>query len=131
MMKKIKLFSRYDLLVLIAISAIAIILLIPNVFGSKENLTATITVDGEIVEAVELNDVSGFREIRLESEPSVKVRIENRKICIVEAECEDKLCINCGWLESDGAMAVCLPAKVVVSVDSTNTNHDAPDVITY
>ncbi|MBQ8784148.1 MAG: NusG domain II-containing protein [Clostridia bacterium] len=129
-MKKIKLFSRYDLLVLIAISALAIILLVPNLFASK-SLTATITVDGEVIERVDLSSATGFREIKLESDPAVKVRIENGRICVVEAECEDKLCVNCGWLESDGAMAVCLPAKVVVSVDGSKASDEAPDVITY
>ena len=130
-MKKIKLFSRYDLLVLIAISALAIILLIPNVFTKSESLTATITVDGEVVEEIDLNEISGVREITLQSTPCVKVRMENGKICVVEAECEDRLCVNCGWLDSDGAMAVCLPAKVVVSVDGTKADSEAPDVITY
>ncbi len=130
-MKKIKLFSRYDLLVLIAISAIAIILLLPNVFGNKDSLTATITVDGEVVETVDLSKISGVREMTLQSTPAVKVRMENGKICVIEAECEDKLCVNCGWLDSDGAMAVCLPAKIVVSVDGTKADSEAPDVITY
>ncbi|MBQ8227701.1 MAG: NusG domain II-containing protein [Clostridia bacterium] len=129
-MKKIKLFSRYDLLVLIVISALAIILLIPNLFTS-DTLTATISVDGEIVESVDLSKAAGFREIKIQSDPAVKVRIENGRICVIEAECEDKLCVNCGWLETDGAMAVCLPAKVVVSVDGKNADTESPDVITY
>ena len=67
----------------------------------------------------------------LQCKPAVKVRMENGKICVVEADCEDKLCVNCGWLDSDGAMAVCLPAKVVVSGDGTKANSESPDVITY
>ncbi len=130
-MKKIKLFSRYDLLVLIVISALSIILLIPNVFGNKDNLIATIKVDNEIVEIIDLSNTKGFREITVNSSPTVKVRIENGKICVIEAECDDKLCVNCGWLDSDGAMAVCLPAKVVVCADSSKADSKAPDVITY
>lgn len=129
-MNRIKLFSRYDLLVLIAISALAIILLIPNIF-SGDKLTATITVDGEVVETIDLNKSTGIREIKLQSNPEVKIRVENGKIRVSEAECHDKLCVNCGWLETDGATAVCLPAKVVVSVDSHKSDSKAPDVITY
>ena len=58
-MKKIKLFSRYDLLVLIAVSALAMILLIPNVFGSQDKLTATITVNGKIVETIDETSIRG------------------------------------------------------------------------
>lgn len=129
-MKNIKLFSRYDLLVLIAISALAIIMLIPNVWAS-DTLIATVTIDGEVTETINLSETVGIREITLESNPQVKLRIEKGKICVSEAECHDRLCVNCGWLESDGAMAVCLPAKVVVSVDSQKNSNNAPDVITY
>lgn len=129
-MKKIKLFSRYDLLILIAISAIAIILLIPHLFN-RQNLTATITVDGKTVESVNLNEVAGFRQIKLDCEPAVTVRIENGRICVSDAECEDKLCVNCGWLDSNGDMAVCLPAGVVVSVEGAEQSENPPDVITY
>ncbi len=129
-MKNIKLFSRYDLLILIAISLISIVLLIPHLF-SRDSLTATITVDGETVETIELNKVSGFRQIKLDCDPQVSVRVENGRICVSEAECEDKLCVNCGWLDSDGDMAVCLPGKVVVQVDSDKSNKDAPDAVTY
>ncbi len=128
-MKKIKLFSRYDLLVLMAISFLSIILLIPNL-STNDNLVATITIDGQVVESVNLNEVSGLREITLESDPIVKIKVEKGRICVSEADCEDKLCVNCGWLETDGAMSVCLPAKVVVSVDGS-ANNDSPDVITY
>ena len=129
-MKKLKLFSRYDLLILIVISALSIVLLIPHLFN-RQNLTATIAVDGQIVSNIDLNEVSGFREIKLESSPETTVRIENGRICVIKADCHDKLCVNCGWLDSDGDMAVCLPAKVVVSVSGEKQKTDSPDVITF
>ncbi len=129
-MKKIKLFSRYDLLILIAISAVAIILLIPHLF-TKDSLCVNIIHQGELVQTVDLNTVSGFREIKVKSQPQVTIRIENGRARVIEAQCEDKLCVNCGWLDSNGDMAVCLPAGVVVSVEGNKKSVDAPDVITY
>ena len=124
-----KLFERNDLLIIMAISALAIILLIPHFFGRKA-LEAEISVDGSVIKTVNLNEVDGFYEFKTDTSPAVTVTAENGRIRVSDAECPDKLCVNCGWLDSDGDMAVCLPAKVVVSVKGAE-NKNAPDVITY
>lgn len=126
-----KLFEKNDLLVIIIIAAIAIILLIPHFF-KQDNLTAVITVNGETAETVDLNKINGVREITLKSDPQVKVRIEKGRICVCEAECKDKLCVKCGWLDSPGDAAVCLPAKVVIALSGeSGTQDEKADIITY
>lgn len=126
-----KLFEKNDLIVLIIISALAVILLLPHFFGSS-SLVAEISVDGEIVKEINLEKVNGLNEFTLDCSPKVKVRAEQNRICIVEADCPDKLCVNCGWLDSDGDMAVCLPAKVVINIkENKQESKNAPDVITY
>ncbi len=112
-----------------AVSAITIILLIPHFIGGKA-LEAEISVDGNIIKTVELDEVNGFYEFKTDTSPAVTITAEKGRICVSDAECPDKLCVNCGWLDSDGDMAVCLPAKVVVSVKGAK-NKNAPDVITY
>ncbi len=129
-MKKIRLLSRYDFLILIIISTISIILLIPGFFKQSQ-LIATITIKGDVVEVIELNSVSGYREFKLKASPELTVRVENGRICVLEAQCADKLCINCGWLQENGDMAVCLPAGVVVTVEGKEKADKSPDVITY
>lgn len=124
-----KLFERNDLLIIIAVCIITIILLIPHFTGGKA-LTAEISVDGEIVKTVSLSEVSGFYEFKTDTSPAVTITAENGRIRVSEAECPDRLCVNCGWLDSDGDMAVCLPAKVVVNVKGQESKN-APDVITY
>lgn len=124
-----KLFEQNDLLIIIAVCIVTIILLIPHFIGGN-NLEAEIAVDGEIVKTINLDDVNGFYEFTTETEPSVTITAEKGRICVSDAECPDKLCVNFGWLDSDGDMAVCLPAKVTVSVKGSE-DKNAPDVITY
>lgn len=124
-----KLFERNDLLIIMAVSAITIILLIPH-FTGRDALKADISVDGNIIKTVNLNEVNGFYEFKTDTSPAVTVTAEKGRIRVSGAECPDKLCVNCGWLDSDGDMAVCLPAKVVVSVKGVESKN-APDVITY
>lgn len=124
-----KLFERNDLLIIIAVCVVTIVLLIPHFIGSN-TLEAEIAVDGEIIKTINLNDVNGFYEFTTDTEPSVTITAEKGKIRVSDAECPDKLCVNFGWLDSDGDMAVCLPAKVTVSVKGAK-GKNSPDVITY
>lgn len=112
-----------------AVCVTAIILLIPHFFG-KDNITAEISVDGKVVEEVSLSGLDRDYEYTTDTSPAVTVKAEKGRIRVADADCPDKLCVKCGWLDSDGDMAVCLPAKVVVSVKGASS-ADLPDVITY
>lgn len=128
-MNNLKLFRKNDLLVLIVISAVCIIMLLAHLFN-QENLVASISLNGEEIEAIALSEVDGSYEIKPECSPALTIRVEKNKIRIQNAQCHDKLCVNCGWLDSNGDMAVCLPARVVVEIKGGN-QKDLPDAITY
>ena len=128
-----KLFERNDLIIIIVISLITILLLIPHFFKS-EKLIAEISIDGKTLpETYELNSIRGVKDITLPCSPEITVRMENGRICVLSAECKDKLCQKCGWLDSPGDAAVCLPAKTVISVkgEKNSKSDDEPQAITY
>lgn len=112
-----------------AVCAVTIILLVPRFFG-KETLTAEISVDGKIIETIDLDSIEGIREFSLDVSPAVTVTAEKGRIRVSDAECPDRLCVGCGWLDSDGDMAVCLPAKTVISIKGAKSKN-VPDAITY
>lgn len=124
-----KLFERNDLLVIMAVSVLSIILLIPHFIG-RDALSAEISVDGEVIKTVNLEEISEPCEIKTDTSPAVTITAEKGRIRVSDAECPDRLCVGFGWLDSDGDTAVCLPAKVVVTVKGAD-NKNAPDVITY
>ena len=128
-MKKLKLFSKYDLPVLMAISFLCILLLIPHCFSKDKSLTATITKDSQVIKTINLNEVEQGYYIDVDSTPKVRICVEKGKIRFCEADCPDKLCIRYGWLDSNADSAVCLPARVVISV--SGQKDGSPDVITY
>ena len=127
-----KLFERNDLIVIAAVSLIAIVLLIPH-FLKSEKLVAEIIIDGkETAMTYELDSIQGFRDITLPCSPEITVRMENGRICVLNAECKDKLCQKCGWLDSPGDAAVCLPAKTVIRIKGEKSSKDdSPQIITY
>ncbi len=126
-----KLLERRDLLILIAVSLAALLLLLPHLFRQNRRI-AEISVDGKIIETMDLDALHGSVEKELPCSPAVRIRAEQGRIRVIEASCPDKLCKNCGWLDSAGDLAVCLPAKVVISVTGgKTTDKNQPDMITY
>ena len=88
---------------------------------NKNNLTAVITVDGEIIQTVNLS-AKEEAVIIPDTEPEVKIVAENGYIFFESAECEDKLCVSCGKLEKKGDTAVCLPSKTVITVAGSDVD---------
>lgn len=120
----IKLIKKGDILIVAAVAVIAVLFMLWQSFN-EDNLTAVITVDGEIVQTVNLS-AKEEAVIIPDTEPKVKIVAENGKIFFESAECEDKLCVSCGKLEKKGDTAVCLPSKTVITVAGSEV-----DAVTY
>jgi hypothetical protein len=113
------------------IAVILIILVVAATFWlyqsrQTDKLEAVISVNGETVEVIDLSTTDGKRTVELDTSPKVVIAIENGAVYFEKADCDDKLCINCGKLSKKGDTAVCLPAKTVVTVSGTDV-----DVMTY
>lgn len=120
----IKLIKKGDILLIAAIAVIAGIFFLWQSLNN-ESLTAVITVDGEVIQTVNLS-AKEEKIIIPDTQPKVKIVAENGKIRFDYAECEDKLCVSCGNLEKKGDTAVCLPSKTVITVAGSDV-----DAVTY
>ena len=122
---KTKLFKKGDIAVILVILVAAALFWF---FRTQQTdcLEAVITVNGETVETIDLSTVKEKRIIELDTDPKVVIAAENGAIYFESAECDDKLCINCGKLSRKGDTAVCLPAKTVVTVSGSDVG-----VMTY
>lgn len=122
---KTKLFKKGDIAVILVILVAAALFWF---FRTQQTdcLEAVITVNGETVETIDLSAVKEKRIIELDTDPKVVIAAENGAIYFESAECDDKLCINCGKLSRKGDTAVCLPAKTVVTVSGSDVG-----VMTY
>ena len=120
----IKLIKKGDILIVAAVVIIAGLFVLWQSIN-KNNLTAVITVDGEIIQTVNLS-AKEEAVIIPDTEPEVKIVAENGYIFFESAECEDKLCVSCGKLEKKGDTAVCLPSKTVITVAGSDV-----DAVTY
>lgn len=111
----VKLFKKADLIVIALIIAAAAVFMF---LGSKNTSkpVAEISVDGEIIQTIDLDSVNDKTEIRPDGNYNILIVAENGKIRFEHSDCEDKLCVASGNLEKNGDIAVCLPAKTVITV---------------
>lgn len=120
-----KLFRKADMIIILAVLLIAGVFLLWQ-YSSGDNLRAVITVDGKIVETLDLDKVTGKNVIVPDTSPKVKIVAEKGSIRFDEAECRDKLCVSRGKLYRKGDTAVCLPSKTVITITGGSV-----DAMTY
>lgn len=49
-----------------------------------------------------------------------KVKIKGDKVAIIDANCQDQICVRRGWISQPGQTIVCLPHKLLIEI---KVNH--------
>jgi hypothetical protein len=120
-----KLFGKYDIIIILALVAVALAFLAPKLF-STERLTAVISQNGETVETVDLSEIEESYEIELDG---AVILVEKNAVSFKEADCPDRLCVKCGKLSHIGDTAVCVPTATVVTI--TGNGEKQVDAVSY
>ena len=108
----------------VAVLCLAIWLFISNV--SSPSKVVGIYKDGSLVEKIDLNSVTGEREITLSGDLGDNViLVSNGRIEMKSADCPDKICVEHGELKSSSSPIVCLPNKVVIKFEDNTDGADA------
>lgn len=86
--------------------------------------TVTVTVDGEAVAELDLNEntqyfVDGYGDF------SLTVVVENGKARVEDSTCPDLICQNHSPISHGGEEIVCLPGRVVVEITGEEAEVDA------
>lgn len=94
--------------------------------ASSQSMIVGIYKDGSLVEKIDLNSVTGEREITLSGDLGDNViLVSNGRIEMKSADCPDKICVEHGELKSSSSPIVCLPNKVVIKVEGSTDGADA------
>ncbi len=105
--------------ILAVIFAAVIVICLLAMNNGENGAVAEITINGETVQRINLSD-EGIYKI---SEHNT-VKVENRGIQMIYADCPDKVCVNTGVIYNSSYPIVCLPNKMVVRIDG-KSNVDA------
>lgn len=89
----------------------------------RQNPTAEIYLDGELVRSVPLSEDCEFV---VESGAGFnRVTVRGGEICVSEADCPDKVCVRTGAISGGAVPIVCLPHRLEIRVVNANGSIDA------
>lgn len=110
--------TRYWVIAVVLILAVCGVTVALIYAGSGQGKTARIILDGEVVRTVELSGVDEPYEFDVTSEHGTnRIRVEQGRICVVGADCPDRLCVGMGWRSKGAAPIACLPHRLVIKVE--------------
>lgn len=90
---------------------------------------ASVQIDGKEVEKITLGgDETNKYTYKTEYGTNI-IEVENGKIHMHEADCDDQICVRQGYIEDSGEMIVCLPNRFVVEIKNDKGNEF--DAINY
>jgi len=93
------------------IAALALLALAGALFLLRPSGTGGVYVNGSPAsESMTINEVA--------------IEIDGPRARVVDSPCRDKLCVQVGWLEHPGDVAVCLPQRVIVEIRGTGKGVD-------
>ncbi len=104
--------TRNDLLLILGVLLLAAALLLLLHFTRRTGGEAVVTIDGTEYCRLPLGTDT---ERVLPCGNTVTVR--DGAVCVSEADCPDRVCVRTGWVCADGETIVCLPHRLVVTVE--------------
>ncbi len=106
-----------DGLVVLVVAAAALLLLAALRPKGTDSLTATITLDGQVVAQYQLAELSQPVSLTLEQAPyPLTIQIEADGVSILHSACPSQDCVRTGRITQTGQQIICLPNRLVVSL---------------
>lgn len=118
--------GKNDLLLLGVLLCVCIAVLLVFSFGKgKAGATVVVTVDGKEYGRYDLTKEQKVPIYNDQGEVTNTLLIRDHKADMIDADCRDLLCVKQKAVDRSGETIVCLPNRVVVSVE--NDSQDALD----
>ncbi len=99
-----------------------------NTSGSrldKMPITAIIKQKDKVIKKINLSNLENREIFNILGMHKVSIVAEKNRICFLESDCPDKICVKTGWLSHSGEIAVCLPNKIIIKLEQDkNQNVD-------
>ena len=114
------------MVILVILSAAALSFFITMFPDGHDDPVAVVTRHGVEIYRIELQELEDRKELEIYEKYRNLIVAEKGRICFMEADCPDRVCVNTGWISRPGQVAVCLPAGVVIKI--TGQENDQVDI---
>ena len=109
-----------DLILIAALLLLALVLYFAFSDGQDRGGWAVVSVDGEEIGRYSLSEDGVYP---LNGGTNV-MQIGDGKAWLIEADCPDHVCIGMGQIQYEGQIIVCLPNRLIVSVEGVKGGAD-------
>ena len=93
-------------------------LLLYGKLGRGEGMVAVVSVNGEVLERIDLSKVREAYDLDVATEFGRNiVHVEPGAISVTHADCPDQICVMQGRLSSSGIPIICMPNRLVISIE--------------
>lgn len=81
---------------------------------------AVIRQNGQLINTINLETITEPYEIEIKSADGGynRLRLEAGRLRIIAASCPTQVCVKQGWISKNGQSIVCLPHKLVITIQS-------------
>ncbi len=94
-----------------------------KVYYHEDGGTVVVTVDGTVCRTLPLDEDTSFAIPASDDKNANVLTIRDGFVSMTEAYCPDKLCMHQKKINKKGETIICLPRKIVISIDSTDKNE--------
>lgn len=116
---------------IIGISSIFSMFFINSYANEKE---IVIEVSGEEIKKISVNDTTNsIYDFNFGDEVG-QIEIQSGKIRMLKMNkniCPNQICSLTGWIDKNHETIVCLPNKIAISIENTDTKHQIIDEVSY
>jgi hypothetical protein len=102
---------------------------------TEENSNIIIRIDNKVVRSVPLSNGSERKTYEFSFNNNLGyVEVKDGKVRMLEMGkdiCPDAICSETGWIDKSYQSIVCLPNKIVVTIESNNNKDEAIDAQSY
>ena len=114
------------LIILIILILLSFAIITVRFLNTNHNKIAKIYQNGSLIKEIDLDKLNEPLEFSITDDNghTNTIRAEKGKICMISANCPDKICVNQGWIENGIAPIVCLPNKITIEITGTNDSAD-------
>lgn len=82
---------------------------------------ACISRDGKVIKTIDLSSVDKPYEIHLEDARGTNViKVDKGRICVLDADCPNQICVNTGWIDRPGHPIACIPHGLLITIEQTD-----------
>lgn len=118
--------KKNEIVFLLVLAVLSGLLLLFFLLTNNASTKAIISIDNQEIATLDLN--KNIIKTFTDGHVSLKVEVKNKSIRIIEIDCPNHLCVKQGFIQTTKEKIVCLPNKVIISIEGKNNEENLDGV---